>query len=268
MPRSLLRSATPAKAGPGRPRKLTREQIHAAALELMEEEGFRSLSMRTLAQKLGASPASLYNYIGHIEDVENGVLESLMGQLPLPSRARPEPMRLQLLEHLIHVRSMQMLHPHFLHAPVGSATWRQHMRATALVLEALSPDTNPARLVETVIGFNALIAFVSSTAERARTNGGAGYFEAERAAIRALSGKEFEILQGPLKAASREPRLEVLIGRLNFLIDRMLPHLAAVPPQALQQLQARLQDLIDGPWALRAPAKPRAQRQTKPAKKP
>ncbi len=235
---------SPSKAKPGRPRKLTREQINAAALKLLVEEGFSSLSLRALAQRLKASPASLYNYIGRIEDVERDVLEGLMAQLPIPSRQRPEPLRLQLIEHLIAVRWQQMLHPHFLHAPLGSATWHLHMRVTRQVVETLA-ETD-AQLVESVVAYNTLVSMVGASAERARITGNRAYFEAERDALLTLDGEEIALVERTLRARSPDVELGSLVSRLNYLITRLLPTLETVSRESLNQLESRLQPLITG----------------------
>ncbi|MGH8237605.1 MAG: TetR/AcrR family transcriptional regulator, partial [Steroidobacteraceae bacterium] len=49
------------RAAPGRPRKLTRERIINGAVQLLDEQGFDALSMRSLALRLGINHATLYN---------------------------------------------------------------------------------------------------------------------------------------------------------------------------------------------------------------
>ena len=137
-PTKRIRSET-ASAGPGRPRKLTRQLIVDTALQVLDEEGYQPLSMRSLAQRLGVNHATLYNYVGHVEDIEVEAIATLTARMPIPSLDRPEPMREQLIEHLLALRELQIQHPHVLHPPMGSPTWRSHQVTSNQVMRALMP---------------------------------------------------------------------------------------------------------------------------------
>ena len=52
---------------------LNTEVIVEAAIELVEEKGYRNFSMRELAARLGVQPASLYNHVNGIEAVHKAV---------------------------------------------------------------------------------------------------------------------------------------------------------------------------------------------------
>ena len=65
-------SAAPAK---GRPRRCTWDEVLVAAEHVMQQEGYKSLSMRALADELGIAHPSLYTYVQHIEEVEVAVLQ-------------------------------------------------------------------------------------------------------------------------------------------------------------------------------------------------
>ena len=52
---------------------LNTEVIAEAAIELVEEKGYRNFSMRELAARLGVQPASLYNHVNGIEAVHKAV---------------------------------------------------------------------------------------------------------------------------------------------------------------------------------------------------
>ncbi len=205
----------------GRPRKLTRQRIVEAAVQALEAGGFKALTARSLALKLGVNHATLYNYVGHIEDIEKEALESLMARVPIPDADHPKPMRQQLVEHLLAVRELQMQHPQVLHAPVGSPAWQNHMKATNRVLRAL--NFGDKSLVEVAIAYNTLIATMAISAERARGTVSTAFFEAQREAILALPPDESELLRRPLV----DPRLVSGINSaadvLNHLIDKLLP---------------------------------------------
>ncbi|MGH8530026.1 MAG: TetR/AcrR family transcriptional regulator [Nevskiales bacterium] len=209
----------------GRPRKLTHARIVEAAIQVLDEEGFAALSARSLAQRLGVNHATLYNYVRHIEDIEAEALGRLIARVPIPSRDNPAPMRAQLTEHLLAVREMQLQHPHVLHAPVGSPTWRSHVLNSNRVLRALSPHSGS--LFEAVLAYNVLTAVMATSAERNRASGTAShsdYVQAQRRAVAALPRGESELVRRLLleKSASG-PGIESLAEVLNFLIDRLLP---------------------------------------------
>lgn len=50
-------------------RGLTNDAVIAAALEMVEQKGYRNFSMRELAAALGVQPASLYNHVEGIEEI-------------------------------------------------------------------------------------------------------------------------------------------------------------------------------------------------------
>ena len=52
---------------------LNNEAVIAAALEMVEQKGYRNFSMRELAAALGVQPASLYNHVAGIEEVRAAV---------------------------------------------------------------------------------------------------------------------------------------------------------------------------------------------------
>jgi AcrR family transcriptional regulator len=64
---------------------LSRERILRAALELVDEGGSESLSMRKLAQKLGFEAMSLYNHVSNKDDVIDGILDLVLAEGELPA---------------------------------------------------------------------------------------------------------------------------------------------------------------------------------------
>lgn len=54
-------------------RGITYSEIMEKALNLVEEVGYEQFSLRELASKLGVKPASLYNHIEGIEEINTGV---------------------------------------------------------------------------------------------------------------------------------------------------------------------------------------------------
>src|ERR1051325_10194321 len=64
---------------------LSRERILRAALELTDESGIDALSMRKLARELGFEAMSLYNHVTNKDDVIDGILDLVLGEMELPS---------------------------------------------------------------------------------------------------------------------------------------------------------------------------------------
>ncbi len=83
-----------AVAAPGsRKPRFSREQIAKTALALADSEGFEALSMRRVAEELGAGTMTLYYYVRTKEDLLTLVEDALMGEIaeacePLPKAWR------------------------------------------------------------------------------------------------------------------------------------------------------------------------------------
>lgn len=65
--------------------KLTRTKVLKAAIRLADSKGMESLSMRKLAQALGVEAMSLYNHVINKEDVLDGMVEVVVGEIELPN---------------------------------------------------------------------------------------------------------------------------------------------------------------------------------------
>jgi AcrR family transcriptional regulator len=64
---------------------LSRDRILQAALELVDEGGIESLTMRKLGQALGFEAMSLYNHVANKDDVLDGILDLVLGESEPPS---------------------------------------------------------------------------------------------------------------------------------------------------------------------------------------
>jgi AcrR family transcriptional regulator len=76
---------TPTQTEPRLP--LSRDRILHAALELADEGGIESLTMRKLAQALGFEAMSLYNHVANKDDVLDGILDLVLAESEPPSPA-------------------------------------------------------------------------------------------------------------------------------------------------------------------------------------
>jgi AcrR family transcriptional regulator len=68
-------------------RPLSRDRILRAALELADEGGIESLSMRKLGRKLGFEAMSLYNHVANKDDLIDGLLDLVLGESEAPDRS-------------------------------------------------------------------------------------------------------------------------------------------------------------------------------------
>lgn len=69
---------------PGRPRTLSRERIIAAARQVADTDGLDALSVRRVAQLVGAGQASLYRHIASSRELEELLAEDVAVELPRP----------------------------------------------------------------------------------------------------------------------------------------------------------------------------------------
>lgn len=65
---------------PGRPAKLSRERLQAAALALVDARGVPGLSMRALAARVRSAPMALYHHVADRADLEVLVVEAVFGE--------------------------------------------------------------------------------------------------------------------------------------------------------------------------------------------
>jgi AcrR family transcriptional regulator len=64
---------------------LTRERVVRAALALADKGGIDALSMRNLGQGLGVEAMSLYNHVANKDDILDGIVDLVFGEIELPS---------------------------------------------------------------------------------------------------------------------------------------------------------------------------------------
>jgi AcrR family transcriptional regulator len=90
-------------------KRFTREQIARTALEIADAEGFEALSMRRIAEQLGAGTMTLYYYVRTKEDLLTLVEDALMGEIcdacdPLPRSWRAAVGKLAAATRATYVR--------------------------------------------------------------------------------------------------------------------------------------------------------------------
>jgi AcrR family transcriptional regulator len=104
-------------AQPARP-TLTRARVLRAALDLVDREGVDALSMRRLGRALGVEAMSLYGYVDSKEDLIEGVVELIFGEMPLVVPG-PERWQERIRRHAGIYRSVLLSHPNAVRLVAG-----------------------------------------------------------------------------------------------------------------------------------------------------
>ena len=109
-------------AGPGssaRRPQLTRERVVAAGIELADRDGIDSISMRKLAQELGIEAMSLYTHVRNKEDLLDGMVDAVIGEIPTTTDAAD--WKASLRRMALAARAVVLTHP-WAPGPIASRT--------------------------------------------------------------------------------------------------------------------------------------------------
>ncbi|MFD0366081.1 TetR/AcrR family transcriptional regulator C-terminal domain-containing protein [Nocardia sp. GCM10030253] len=63
---------------------LSRDRVLRTAVQLADENGLESLSMRKLAQALGVEAMSLYNHVANKDDLLDGIVDLVVAEIEIP----------------------------------------------------------------------------------------------------------------------------------------------------------------------------------------
>ncbi|WP_066944288.1 TetR/AcrR family transcriptional regulator [Streptomyces lushanensis] len=108
---------------------LTRQRVLRAAVELADTGGLETLSMRKLGEAVGVEAMSLYNHVANKEDLLDGMVDLVFGEVELPTpgdewrqamRRRAMSMRDVLFRHRWAIGLMES------RSTPGPATLRHH----------------------------------------------------------------------------------------------------------------------------------------------
>lgn len=89
-------------------RRLNRNRVLDAAVGLADESGVEALTMRRLGERLGVEAMSLYKHVAGKEDILDGIVDLVIGEIDMPSpgsdwrsamRQRAESARRVLVRH-------------------------------------------------------------------------------------------------------------------------------------------------------------------------
>jgi len=109
---------TPTRTARRRRDPITKEAIVAAAIRLMDAEGFDALSMRRIAEELGTGAASLYWHVGSKDGLLDLVFDELIGEVTVPDPDPPR-WREQVKDLARAQRAGTLRHPYVVRVSIG-----------------------------------------------------------------------------------------------------------------------------------------------------
>ena len=75
----------PVNASPPERARLSRGRVLRAAVAVADAGGIGSLTIRSLAQELGVKPMSVYHHVANKEEILDGIVDIVFGEIDLPS---------------------------------------------------------------------------------------------------------------------------------------------------------------------------------------
>jgi AcrR family transcriptional regulator len=114
----------------GRPRpRLNRERVLDAAISLADAGGIEQLTMRKLGEELGVEAMSLYRHVANKDELLDGMIDVVFGEIGLPSAGVP--WKAAMRERAVAARGALTRHPWAVglmesRSSPGPATLRHH----------------------------------------------------------------------------------------------------------------------------------------------
>jgi len=132
----------------GRPPRFSRERLAQVAFEIADREGFDAVSMRRVAQELGAGTMTLYNYVRTKDELVALMDDQLMGELLVSEQELAQPWRDAFTAILQRTYRLRVQHPWSLTAMQNAGLGRNGLRHAEQTLTALegSPFTDEQKL--------------------------------------------------------------------------------------------------------------------------
>ncbi|MFN8188381.1 MAG: TetR/AcrR family transcriptional regulator [Gaiellales bacterium] len=195
---------------------LTKERVLRAAVELADREGIESLTMRKLADGLGAGAMSLYHYVPSKDELVTGMVDVVFGEIELPPiggdwrtamRQRARSTRDALNRHPWAVGLMES------RAMPGPASFRVHDAVLGYLREG------GFSIEMTIRAYSVLDAYIYGFALQERS---VPFEDAEGAAsVAEAQAREFEARAG-------EQQLAGLAEEFPYLAEVVAGHVATV----------------------------------------
>jgi TetR/AcrR family transcriptional regulator, tetracycline repressor protein len=123
----------------GRPPRLSRDQILAAALRIADQHGLEGLTMRRLGAELGVDPMAVYGYVPDKAALFDGVVELVLTEIRLPARTGVWAEDLRAVARA--ARTTVLAHPHVVpllgtRPPITEPAFALVEAVTSILLEA------------------------------------------------------------------------------------------------------------------------------------
>ena len=96
----------------GRPPRVSRDQILAAALRIVDANGLEQLTMRRLGAELGVDPMTVYGHVPDKTALFDGLIELVLAEITLPGRTGAWAHDLRAVAHA--GRTILLAHPHLI----------------------------------------------------------------------------------------------------------------------------------------------------------
>lgn len=138
---SRLRNRGPiwARPAPGtRQPRFSRDQIAQAAIAIADKEGFAQVSMRRIAEVVGAGTMTLYHYVRTKDDLLTLIEDALMSEWLVPAGELPKGWRAGLTEIARRARDAMLRHPWALHSLQGVRMGPNGLRHVEQTMAALA----------------------------------------------------------------------------------------------------------------------------------
>lgn len=90
-------------------RRLSRESVLRAGVELADDAGIDSVSMRNLAARLGVVPMALYNHVANKKELLDGMIDVIVGEIDPPPTDGP--WKSVVRARVVSARQVMLRHP-------------------------------------------------------------------------------------------------------------------------------------------------------------
>ncbi|MDE0855961.1 MAG: TetR/AcrR family transcriptional regulator [Nevskia sp.] len=195
MPKTTVpaRSRRASGAPAGRKRTLSRDQIVAAAIEVIDLEGPQALSLHKVAARLSVYPTTIYTYFETVDGLRDAAQWSLLQEVPLPSSTDRAPLREQVIRYFEGLRRLYHRHPGFLKVEIGSTSWFEglrHMNEFLAAVTRAGVDLERAWVI-----FRVGEGLAISSAQLARSTTAENYVRAQKEALLGHEGGGLETVR-------------------------------------------------------------------------
>ena len=132
-------TVNPAPRRRGRPPRVSRDQILAAALRIVDANGLDQLTMRRLGAELGVDPMTIYGHVPDKTALFDGLVELVLAEVTLPRRTGEWARDFRAAAHA--ARATLLAHPHLIpllgtRPPVTQPAFTLWESLTSILLDA------------------------------------------------------------------------------------------------------------------------------------